>query len=75
MNIKQPQFLTHCPGGRHFGLSGTGSGPPAAGSKVLQPLHPAAQPQVDDKAAREADKKRARATQDAITRSPRPRRL
>lgn len=71
MNIKQPQYtFSALATAVVVGMSGPALAQSAAGSSqcfsTLCRIK-AAQPQVDDKAAREADKKRAELTQDAIT--------
>ncbi|HHZ9883121.1 TPA: heat resistance protein YfdX1 [Escherichia coli] len=72
MNIKQPQYTFSALAlAVVVGLSGPALAQSAAGSSpgaaAPSAASKAAQPQVDDKAAREADKKRAELTQDAIT--------
>jgi hypothetical protein len=72
MNIKQPQYtFSALAPAVVVGLSGPALAQSAAGSspgaEAPSAASKAAQPQVDDKAAREADKKRAELTQDAIT--------
>ena len=72
MNIKQPQYTFSALAlAVVVGLSGPALAQSAAGSSpgaaAPSAVSKAAQPQVDDKAAREADKKRAELTQDAIT--------
>ena len=72
MNIKQPQYTFSALAlAVVVGLSGPALAQSAAGSSpgaaAPSAASKAAQPQVDDRAAREADKKRAELTQDAIT--------
>ena len=72
MNIKQPQYTFSALAlAVVVGLSGPAQAQSAArsspGAAAPSAASKAAQPQVDDKAAREADKKRAELTQDAIT--------
>ena len=72
MNIKQPQYTFSALAlAVVVGLSGPAQAQSAAGSSpgaaAPSAASKAAQPQVDDKAAREAEKKRAELTQDAIT--------
>ena len=72
MNIKQPQSTFSALAlAVVVGLSGPAQAQSAAGSSpgaaAPSAASKAAQPQVDDKAAREAEKKRAELTQDAIT--------